>query len=190
MAWVLDYRPEFFRALFFFIFFCVFHWTACQPIVGGWLRLPRLWWGTFLIGLLQSNALESAKYLGHFVSASGPSSGKRWDQTSELLEMLEVRLVDILLSMMRQYFNMLVMVHNRRTTFESKYRGMILYFWPYLHASFSFLMELGLTGHLEFFRKFIGSGDVTRPLVEFTKVWWEWLTVRPYHWMVGWTDIC
>ena len=68
-----------------------------------------------------------------------------WDQTSELLEMLEVMLVDILLSMMRHYFNMLVMAHNGRTTFESKCSGGILYFCPYFHVSFSFLMQLALT---------------------------------------------
>ena len=63
-----------------------------------------------------------------------------WDQTSELLEMLEVMLVDILLSMMRQYFNMLVMAYNGTTTFESEYRGIILDFCLYFHVSFSFLM--------------------------------------------------
>ena len=67
------------------------------------------------------------------------------DQTSELLEMLEVMLVDILLSMMRQYFNMLVMAYNGTTTFESEYRGRILYFRPYFQVSFSFLMQLAMT---------------------------------------------
>ena len=58
-----------------------------------------------------------------------------WDQTSELLEILKVMLVDILLSMMRHYFNMLVMANNGTTTFESKYRERILYFCPYFHVS-------------------------------------------------------
>ena len=58
--------------------------------------------------------------------------------------MLELMLVDILLSMMRQYFNMLVMAHNGTTTFESKYRGRILYSAPYFHVSFSILMQLAL----------------------------------------------
>ena len=64
---------------------------------------PRLQWGTFLIGLLQSNCPESAKHLGHnghLVSACRPSSGKMLDQISQLLETPEVMLVDILLSMM------------------------------------------------------------------------------------------
>ena len=65
-----------------------------------------------------------------------PSPNKMWDQTSKLLEILEVMLVDILLRMMRHYFNMLVMAHNGTTTFESKYRGRILYFCPLLPRLF------------------------------------------------------
>ena len=59
--------------------------------------------------------------------------------------MLEVMLVDILLRMMRHYFNMLVMAHNGTTTFESDYRGRVLDFCPYFHVCFSFLMQLALT---------------------------------------------